>query len=180
MSFEIIHFRKAQQILKKKKMMSNLTQTLEYLDNVLSGTQYRSELFREALSEMGWRNEKESLAIFENRRYQYKGVLNRIAMEGSFASYEYILEGLMKLQLGFTQGKIDSGILLLTGVRSEKSPYGTSADIAKKEVEELLYPTISLPVTLVLFNLGRPFLEQTGVPEREDELAMVGAGGKEA
>jgi len=44
---------------------------------------------------------------------------------------------------------------LLTAKRSEKSPYGTSAKMAVEDVE-LLYPTIFLPLTVVLFDLGEP------------------------
>jgi hypothetical protein len=54
-------------------------------------------------------------------------------------------------------GRIAAGILMLTGQRSEKSSYGSSLQLAQTEVEQL-YPTISLPVTVCLFDLGDPAL----------------------
>jgi hypothetical protein len=46
---------------------------------------------------------------------------------------------------------------MLTSERSEKSRLGTSIELAKLEVEQL-YPTISMPVTIALFDLGSPEL----------------------
>jgi len=46
----------------------------------------------------------------------------------------------------------DMGLLLLDGRRSDKSPLGDSAKLVKDELF-LLYPTISLPVMVVLFDL---------------------------
>ena len=46
---------------------------------------------------------------------------------------------------------------MLTSERSEKSRLGTSVELAKAEVEQL-YPTISMPVTIALFDLGSPEL----------------------
>jgi hypothetical protein len=92
-----------------------------------------------------------------SRGYQYKGFKKGVAIEGNFASYEYILEGLFRLQIGFDKGRIETGILMLTSERSEKSRLGTSVELAKLEVEQL-YPTISMPVTIALFDLGTPEL----------------------
>ena len=50
---------------------------------------------------------------------------------------------------------IETGILLLTSKRSEKSPLGNSKDLAKSEVEQL-YPTIKVPVSIVLYDLEEP------------------------
>ena len=48
---------------------------------------------------------------------------------------------------------------MLTAKRSEKSPYGSSAKMVVEDVE-LLYPTIYLPLSVVLFDLGEPrFME---------------------
>jgi hypothetical protein len=105
---------------------------------------------------MGWR-EDGTLAIIDGRRYQFKGLKKGVAIEGNFSAYEYILEGLFRLQLGFDMGRIAAGILMLTGQRSEKSSYGSSLQLAQTEVEQL-YPTISLPVTVCLFDLGDPAL----------------------
>jgi hypothetical protein len=47
------------------------------------------------------------------------------------------------------------GIVMVTAQRSKKSKLGSTKELVAKEIE-LLYPTISLPVTIVLFDLGRP------------------------
>jgi hypothetical protein len=129
---------------------------LTYVDDCLYGALYKRELLRQSLDEMDWR-EKGTLNILENRRYQYKGFKRGVAIEGSFAAYEFIQEGLFRLQVGFDKGVIEAGILMLTRARSEKSSLGTSRDLAIAEVEEL-YPTISLPVSIALFDLGVPVI----------------------
>lgn len=153
MSFEILHFRGAEKILKEKKMVKEIQLAMEYLDNVLYGTSFKGELLRQALNEMDWRP-KEDLNILDGRRYAYKGFRNRVAMDGSFASYEYIQDALLRLQIGYDKKKIDMGIVILTAQRSAKSPLGSSRELVEKEIE-LLHPTISLPVTIVLFDLGK-------------------------
>ena len=135
-------------------MDKNIKVTLEYVDSVLTGSLYKRELFRQALDEMDWRKNG-SLNILDGRRYQYKGFKKKVAIEGNFSAYEYILEGLLRLQIGFDKKLIETGILLLTSKRSEKSPLGNSKDLAKSEVEQL-YPTISLPVSIVLYDLQEP------------------------
>jgi len=154
MPFEIMHFRGADKILKGKNMVKDVKVTLEYIDDVLAGSLYKRELFRQALDEMDWRKNG-SLNILDGRRYQYKGFKNKVAIEGNFSAYEYILEGLLRLQIGFDKRLIETGILLLTSKRSEKSPLGNSKDLAKSEVEQL-YPTIKLPVSIVLYDLEEP------------------------
>ena len=158
MPFEILHFRDSEKILKEKRMVKDIKSTLEYIDDVLCGTIYRRELFREALEEMQWReNGNVDLKIIEGRRYMYKGKKRGVALEGNFSSYEFILEGLFRLQVGFDKGIIETGILMLTAARSEKSSLGTSRDLAEVEVE-MLYPTISMPVAIALFDLGPPII----------------------
>jgi hypothetical protein len=103
---------------------------------------------------MDWRQNGD-IKILEGRRYAYKGFKNRIAIDGSFSSYEYIQDALLKLQVGFDKKKIDMGIVMVTAQRSKKSKLGSTKDLVAKEIE-LLYPTISLPVTIVLFDLGKP------------------------
>jgi hypothetical protein len=155
MSFEIMHFRGSEKILKEKRMGEEIKLTIEYLYDALFGTCHKSELLRQALEEMGWRP-KEGLNILDGRRYSYKGLRKRVAMDGSFASYEYIQDALLRLQIGFDKKKIDMGIVLVTSQRSEKSPLGSTKNLVEKEIE-YLYPTISLPVTVALFDLGRPY-----------------------
>lgn len=163
MSFEIMHFRGADKILKEKGMVKEISLTMEYLNDVLYGTFSRAELLRQALEEMDWRP-KGDLNILDGRRYFYKGLRKRVAMDGSFSSYEFIQDGLLRLQIGFDKKKIDMGILLLTSARSEKSPYGSTGKLVKEEVE-YLYPTICLPVSIVLFDLGkRGLLSEQGAP----------------
>ena len=162
MSFEIMHFRGADKILKTKKMEREVKLTMEYLNDCLFGTFHKPELLRQALEEMDWRP-KEDLNILDGRRYSYKGFRKRVAMDGSFASYEYIQDALLRLQIGFDKKKIDMGIVLVTAQRSEKSPLGNTRALVEQEIE-MLYPTISLPVTIILFDLGRPgaYLEEEG------------------
>ena len=153
---EILHFRDSDKILNDKNMMHDVQKTLEYLEDVLTGVQFKRELFRQALDDMGWRHDG-TLNILEGRRYMYKGFKKDVAIEGNLSSYEYILEGLMRLQIGYDQGLLETGVLVLTAKRSEKSPYGSTSKMVKEEVE-MLYPTISMPVTVALFDLGEPSL----------------------
>ena len=156
MPFEIVHFRDSDKIIRKKKLDRDVKVTLNYLSDVLQGTIQRGELLRQALDEMGWR-ENGSLNILDGRRYSYKGFKKGVALDGSFAAYEYILEGLFRLEIGFRKGKIDAGILMLTAARSEKSSLGTSRDLAVAEVEYLT-DIITIPVSIALFNLGPPVI----------------------
>lgn len=151
--FELVHFRGADKIIKEKKMANGVKQLMEYIHDCLFGTRFRSELLRQALTEMDWKHG--DLNILDGRRYFYKGFKNRIALDGSFSSYEYIQNALLKLQVGFDKKKIDMGIVMVTAQRSKKSKLGSTKDLVAKEIE-LLYPTISLPVTIVLFDLGKP------------------------
>ena len=170
MPFEIVHFRESEKILKEKRLVKDVKETLEYIDDALYGSLYRRELLRQALDEMNWR-ENGSLNIIDGRRYQYKGFKKGVALEGdSFASYEYLWTGLLRLQVGFDKGLIETGILMLTAARSEKSSYGTSRDLAEAEVE-MLYPTISMPVSIALFDLGPPIISN-GTEENNDGTSI--------
>ena len=161
MDIELLHFRDSEKILNDKNMMKDVQVTLEYLSDVLYGTLHRGELMRQALEEMDWRGKDNgNLKILENRRYMYKGYKKGVALEGNFSVYEFILEGLFRLQVGYDKGKIETGVLMLTSLRSEKSSYGTSKKLAEVEVE-MLYPTISMPVTIALFDLGVPMTLDT-------------------
>jgi hypothetical protein len=161
MPFEILHFRSADDILRDKNLEQDFLATMQYLDDVLYGSLYRRELLRQALTDMGWR-ENGNLNFLEGRRYQFKGFRQGVAIEANFSFYEFILEGLFRLQVAFDRGLIEVGILLLTAKRSERSPYGTSAKMVREDIE-LLFPTISLPVTVVLFDLGQPWVEMDEV-----------------
>jgi hypothetical protein len=152
---ELIHFRGSDEIIKAKNLEADVQITLGYVESVLYGSLYRRELTLLALKECDWR--ESDLSILEGRRYQYKGIKREVAIEGSFSAYEFILEGLFRLQVGFDKGRIETGILMLTTQRSENSKLGTSMELAKAEVEQL-YPTISMPVTIAMFDLGSPDL----------------------
>jgi len=155
MSFEILHFRDSEKVLKAQNMERDVQLTLEYLDEMLRGTSYRKEHTIQCLKEMGWRENGEALRILEGRRYSYSGFRNGVALEVNFSSYEFIQLGLFRLQLGFDKGLIQGGIVVITSERSEKSKLGSSKELVSQEIEAL-YPTISLPVTVVLFDLEKP------------------------
>ena len=157
---EILHFRGSDKILKNKNMFKDVQTTLEYLEDVLTGVQFKRELFRQALDDMGWRHDG-TLNILEGRRYMYKGFKKDVAIEGNFSAYEYILEGLMRLQIGFDKGILETGVLVLTSKRSEKSPYGSTSAMVQSEVE-MLFPTISMPVTVALFDLDETDIMDEG------------------
>jgi len=59
---------------------------------------------------------------------------------------------------------------MLTAARSEKSSYGTSKELAEAEVE-MLYPTISMPVSIALFDLGPPIISD-GTKETNDGTSI--------
>jgi len=175
MPFELLHFRGSEEVIKEKNMENDVRATLEYINDVLYGTLHRGELLRQALQEMAWRGEEnDNLKILENRRYAYKGFKRGVAIEGNFCAYEFILEGLFRLQVGFDKGSVETGILLLTSKRSEKTPYGSTSQMVKEEME-MLYPTISMPVSVALFDLGSPLAfdleggDSNGVPVSTSE-----------
>ena len=162
--FEILHFRGSEEILREKNMLSDVEATMQYIDDVLAGSLYKRELLRMALDEMDWSVDSDAMRIIDGRRYMYKGVKRGIAIDGNISAYEYILEGLVRLQIGYDKQRIDAGILLVNSKRSDKSPFGTTADLIKTEIEAL-YPTISLPVAVCLISTGEPFLyDQEGNP----------------
>ncbi len=152
MSFELLHFRESDKILKKKKMIEDVLKTLEYLDTVLYEAPNKGELLKQALKDQGWR-EDGTLNILENRRYQHRGFKNRIALEGYIGSFEN-LEGIFRLQVAFDKQKIDTGILLMNSLRSFDSPFGSSRDLVEWEIEQL-EPTVFMPVSVALFDLGK-------------------------
>jgi len=156
MDYEILHFRDAKLILEDQDMLNDLILSCEYIYNELAGVAYSREILSSALEYLNWREETSTLNILEGRRYRYKGVKGEIAMDGNFSSYEYLHTGLFRLQVGYDKGNIVSGVLLLPSQRSEKSPYGNTLDMLKAEME-MLYPTISLPVSICLFNFEDPY-----------------------
>ena len=155
MSFELLHFRGADKILKKKNMDHVVRATCETIEAFLFGTLRKGGLLRQALEEADWRQDPEQLKILNGRRYAFKGLRNGIAIDGQFSSYESIWDSLLRLQIGWAQKKIDAGIVLVTGERSEKTPYGSTKELIGKELE-LLFPTISVPVSIAIFDLGKP------------------------
>jgi hypothetical protein len=155
--FEVLHFRGSDKILKEKNMLRDVQATMQYIDDVLAGVLHKRELLRMALDEMDWTRDTESMRIIDGRRYMYKGVKRGVAVDGNIAAYEYILEGLVRLQIGYDKQRIDAGILLVNAKRSEKSPLGPVTDLIKSEIEAL-YPTINLPVTICMIDPGDPII----------------------
>ena len=154
MPFEIIHFRNAEEILQGKGLSDHVRDTMECIHEDLYERFYRGNMLRQTLDFMGWRDNG-GVRLLPDRRYSYKGWRNRVAIEANLQNYEWLLEGLFRLQIGFDKGDIDTGILLLNGYRSKKSPLSENVIQVSREVEAL-YPTISMPVTVVLFDLGTP------------------------
>jgi len=152
MPYELLHFRDSDQILKDKGMMKDVEKTLEYLDTVLFESPNKGELLKEALKDTGWR-EDGTLNILENRRYQHKGFKNRVAIEGYISTFEN-LEGIFRLQVAFDKQKIDTGILLMNSLRSFDSPFGSSSELVGWEIEQL-EPTVFMPISVALFDLGK-------------------------
>ncbi len=60
------------------------------------------------------------------------------------------------------------GILLLPAQRGDKTPYGSTRKLVEEEIQDL-YPTIDLPVTIVLFDL-------LGKPEESQEVEVQSEG----
>jgi hypothetical protein len=161
MSFEILHFRESDKILKKKKMMEDVMKTLEYLDTVLFEAPNKGELLKQALKDQGWR-EDGTLNIMEGRRYQHRGFKNRIAVEGYIGTFEN-LEGIFRLQVAFDKQKIDTGILLINSLRSFDSQFGSSRELIEWEISQL-EPTIFMPISVALFDLGN-LVQETELKE---------------
>ena len=46
--FEILHFRGSDQVLKEKNLLKDVKVTMEYIDDVLTGSLYKRELLRMA------------------------------------------------------------------------------------------------------------------------------------
>jgi hypothetical protein len=89
MPYEVFHFRESDRVLQEKNLERDFEATMTYLDDVLYGTLYRRELLREALQDMGWRDNG-SLNFLEGRRYQFKGFKKGIGLEANFNFYEYL------------------------------------------------------------------------------------------
>ena len=159
MPVEILHFNDAKAVLETKKILQDVTETMNYIEVALSWAHFKGELLRQALDDCGWRENIPQLSIIGGRRYLWKGFKRGIAVDGNFSAYEYILDGLFRLQIGYDKGRIESGVLMLTSIRSAKSPYGETKEMVIKELAEV-YPTISMPITVALFNLGRSELPE--------------------
>jgi hypothetical protein len=176
MSYELLHFRGSDNIIKSKNLAIDLQFTLEYIDDALSGSLYKRELLKMVLHEMDWIN-KDYLSILDGRRYAYKGYKRDVAMESCLNLYEYIHTALFRLQVGFDKGQIEMGIVLVNAHRAEKSPLGKTKELVQKEID-LLYPTISLPVAVALFDLTKPaeYLEnilRNDAPVKDQKPASI-------
>jgi len=166
MPYTLLHFRGSDKILKRKNMDQVVKVTCESVEAFLYGTLRKGGLLRQALDESDWRQNPEKLKILPGRQYAFKGWRNGIAIDGNFASYEAIWDSLLRLQIAWVKKQIDAGLVFVTGERSEKSQYGSTKELIEKELE-LLYPTISVPVTVAVFDLGKPgaYLEAEATSE---------------
>ena len=153
MSYQILYFNEAKKVISSKRIGKMINDTLQGIADDLIGSTLLNSTLKSTLDDRGWRENLNILKIIDGRRYQYKGILKRIAIEGNLGFYEYLWDGLFRLQVGFDKGLIDAGLLILPGNRSDKSPLGDSVDLVKAEIQEL-YPTISLPVAVALFDVG--------------------------
>ena len=153
MSYQTVYFHDAKKIIGANRMTKIIKQTFEGIEQDLVGSSFPGTTLKTTLTDCDWREDSDSLKIIDGRRYQYKGFRKRIAIEANLSCYEFLWEGLFRLQIGFDKGLIDVGILILNGTRSDKSPLGESIDLVKSEIEEL-FPTISLPVVVALFDVG--------------------------
>ena len=169
MSYQTVYFHDAKEIIKARRMTKIVNQTFKGIEQDLIGSLFPGTTLKTSLTDSDWREDSDSLKIIEGRRYQYKGFRKRIAIEASLGAYEYIWEGLFRLQVGFDKGLIDAGVLILNGARSEKSPLGDSIDLVKSEIDEL-YPTISLPVVVALYDVGVPDYADDNVTENVDTM----------
>ena len=79
MSYELLHFRDANKILKSKNLAVDLQFTLEYIDDILQGSGHKRELLKFCMEEMDWFN-KDYLNILDGRRYSYKGFKKGVAI----------------------------------------------------------------------------------------------------
>ena len=155
MSCKTVYFREAKAIIDSNRMAKMIDQTLAGIEEDLVGSLFPGTTLKATLDDCGWRDSSDKLKIIDGRRYQHKGYWKRIAIEANLSNYEFLWEGLFRLQVGFDKGEVDVGLLILNGNRSEKSPLGESVDLVRQEVEEL-FPTISLPVVVALFDVGEP------------------------
>jgi len=179
MPYQIIHFREAERILKEKNLERDLEFTLCYLDDILYGAGHKRELLKLCMEEMDWLN-KDDMKILEGRRYSYRGFKRGVAVESALGMYEFIQTALLRLQIGFDKKLIDMGIILVNADRSDKSPLGTTKELVEKEIK-MLHPTISLPVSVALFNLGNPdeymeaLLKKDGPVPEENTIPTIPA-----
>ena len=67
MSFELLHFRGADKILKKKNMDHVVKATCDNIESVLYGTLHKGGLLRQALEEADWRQDPRAT---ENSQWQ--------------------------------------------------------------------------------------------------------------
>jgi hypothetical protein len=139
-----------------------------YPDTVLYEAPNKGELLKQALKDMGWR-EDGTLNIMEGRRYQHRGFKNRIAIEGYIGTFEN-LEGIFRLQVAFDKQKIDTGILLINSLKSCESQLGSSRELIEWEIEQL-EPTIFMPISVALFGLGN-LVQEPELKESMPDLAF--------
>ena len=90
------------------------------------------------------------MRIIEGRRYMYKGCKKRgVAIDGNISAYEHLIlkRPWSACSWGYDKQRIDAGILLVNSKRSEKSPFGTTADLIKMQRLKPWSQPFNLPVS---------------------------------
>jgi hypothetical protein len=155
MDFQIIHFRDSENIFEAKAMASDLLMTVEHVFHTVKGKHPNQDLYLKlALNDMGWVNGN-SAKILPGRQNPFKGFKHGVAIEANLERYDYLSEGLMRLQLGYDKGLIDTAILMITAKRDEKSPHVVTETMLREDVESFR-PTISMPIAVCLYDFGNP------------------------
>jgi len=72
----------------------------------------------------------------------------------------------LRFQIAWVKKQIEAGLVFVTGERKREKPVRTTKELIAKELD-LLYPTISVPVTVAIFDLGKPgaYLEAEATSE---------------
>ena len=156
MMYHLFHFREAHKVFEQKAMASDVTMTVNHVLNSLNGAFRRNDLLRAALDEMGW-YKGPVWNIIAGRRYRFLGYKHGVAIEAGLDTYDYIVEGLMTLQLGYDKGQIDAGILMLSTQGSRICRDTDMNDLIVKDMGAM-EPILSMPVSICLYDLNDPFI----------------------
>ena len=152
MPYQLYHFNGSKEFIKSNSMVSDLAMTAQHVLNTISGAFLREQLLRIALDEMGW-TQGDTWNIVAGKKCRYLGCKRGVGLEANLGIYDYIVEGAMRLQVGYDKGQIDAGILLLT---NQGMPKCMEEDIYPQLEKDMnaLAPTISLPLCICLYDFS--------------------------